>query len=69
MANSGPSKNILAWVIGVIIVIIVDIYIGYVFYATKCEAPGLAQVMVLVVLPAVYLVLMYLTLKNNRNGT
>ena len=64
MANSGQRNPIVAWVIGVIIVVIVDIYIGYLFYATKCEAPGLAQVMVLVILPCVYLALMYLTLKR-----
>jgi hypothetical protein len=35
---------------GIIIVAIIDIYIGYLFYATDCQAPGLAQVMALVVL-------------------
>lgn len=54
----------MAWVIGVIIVLIIDVYIGYLFYVTGCQAPGIAQVMILVVLPAVYLVLMYLTLRK-----
>ena len=55
---------LLPWYIGLIIVAIVNVYIGYQFYATKCEAPGLAQILVLIVVPGVYLVLMYLTFKS-----
>jgi len=64
VANSGQRNPIVAWVIGAMIIAIIDIYIGYLFYVTKCQAPGLAQTMVLVVLPGVYLALMYLTLRR-----
>jgi hypothetical protein len=57
-------NQLLPWYIGLIIIVIVDVYIGYQFFATKCEAPGIAQFLVLVVVPGVYLVLMYLTLKS-----
>jgi len=33
-------------------------------FATGCPAPGIAEVLVVVVIPAVYLGLMYLTLKS-----
>jgi hypothetical protein len=64
VANSGQGNPLLAWVIGLIIIAAVDSYIGYLFYATGCQAPGFAQVMVLVILPAVYLALMFLTLRK-----
>ena len=54
----------MPWIIGLVIIAIVDFYIGYLFLATDCQAPGLAQFLVLVAIPVVYLVLMYLTLKS-----
>ena len=64
VANSGQGNPMLAWVIGLIIIAAVDSYIGYLFYVTGCQATGFAQIMVLVILPAVYLALMFLTLKK-----
>jgi hypothetical protein len=56
--------SLLPWYIGLAIIAVVDAFIGYLFYSTRCEAPGLAQVLVLVAVPGVYLVLMYLTFKS-----
>ena len=64
MAASARRNVLVPWLIGVVIIAIVDIYVGYTFYSTKCEAPGLAQFIVLVFVPGVYLVLMYLTFKS-----
>lgn len=64
MQTSAPRNRLLPWYIGLIIIAAVDIYIGYQFYATQCQATGLAQSLVLVVVPGVYLVLMYLTFKS-----
>ena len=55
---------LLSWIIELFIVVIVDIYIGYVFFATPCAAPAIAQFLVLAVVPGVYLTLMYFTLKS-----
>jgi len=33
-------------------------------FATACQAPGLVQAMVVIVIPAVYLALMYVTFKS-----
>ena len=64
MATTGRRNPLLPWIIGLIIIAVVDIYIGYLFQATNCQAPGIAQFLVLVVVPGVYLVLMYMTLKS-----
>lgn len=55
---------LLPWYIGLAIIAVVDAFIGYLFYGMKCEATGLAQFLVLVAVPGVYLVLMYLTFKS-----
>lgn len=64
MATMTRRNPLMPWIIGLIIIAIADIYVGYLFYATDCQAPGIAQFLVIVVVPAVYLVLMYLTLKS-----
>ncbi len=61
---TGNRNPLLPWYIGLIIIAVVDFYIGYLFYATRCEAPGIAEFLVLIVVPAVYLTLMYLTFKS-----
>jgi hypothetical protein len=59
MATIADRRNfsLPPWYIGLAIIAIVDAFIGYLFYSTKCEAPGLAQFLVLVAVPGVYLVL------------
>ena len=64
MAIADRRMLLLPWYIGLAVIAVVDAVIGYLLYATKCEAPGLAQFLVLVAVPGVYLVLMYLTLKS-----
>ncbi|MGE0417116.1 MAG: hypothetical protein AB7O80_09945 [Acetobacteraceae bacterium] len=54
------------WFIGLGVIAVVDLYIAYQFFATRCEAPGIAQFLVLVAVPGVYLALMYLTFKSQR---
>jgi uncharacterized membrane protein YtjA (UPF0391 family) len=66
MATIAKRTNfhLLPWYIGLAIIAIVDAFIGYQFYSTKCEAPGIAQFLVLVAVPGVYLLLMYLTFRS-----
>lgn len=64
MAATRGRNRLLPWTIGLIIIAIVDVYTGYVFIQTGCQAPGNAQFLVLFAVPAVYLVLMYMTLKS-----
>lgn len=64
MLASAQRNPLLPWFIGVVIIILADIYVGYTFYSTNCQAPGLAQFLVLAAVPGVYLVLMYLTFRS-----
>ncbi len=61
-----PDKRnrLLPWYIGLVIIVAAVAYEGYAFWATKCQAPGGAVFEVLIVVPAVYLALMYLTLRS-----
>lgn len=64
MAETTRRNPLLPWFIGLGIIIPADIYIGYQFLATACSAPVIAQALVVVVVPVVYLTLMYLTFKS-----
>ncbi len=64
MAALARRNVLMPWFIGAVIIAFADLYVGYKFFSTNCEAPGLAQFMVLVAVPGVYLVLMYLTFKS-----
>jgi hypothetical protein len=64
MASTARRNPLMPWYIGLVIVGLVDAFVAYEFFATKCQAPGIAQMLVVVVLPGVYLALMYLTLKS-----
>jgi hypothetical protein len=60
--NQPTRRNRLTpWYVGIAIVILGIIYVGYQMIATNCAAPPIAILGVLVVIPVVYLVLMYLT--------
>ncbi len=60
------SNPLTPWYIGLAIVLLAVIYIGYQWTATECPAPTFIEFGVLIVLPVVYLVLMYLTLSSQE---
>jgi hypothetical protein len=64
MATAKRRNALFPWYIGLAIIAAVDAYIGYRFLSTQCEAPAIAQFLVLVAVPGVYLVLMYLTFRS-----
>ncbi len=57
-------NQLLPWYIGLVIILAAVIYTGYLFHATNCQAPGVAQFLVLIVVPAIYLVLMFITFRS-----
>jgi hypothetical protein len=61
MSTLARRNPLLPWFIGIVVIAIVDAYVGYWSYSSNCQAPGIAQFLVLVAMPAAYLVLMYLT--------
>lgn len=50
--------------IGAVFVVAADIWVAFRMYATDCPAPRFVEVIIVLVVPAVYLALMYLTLKS-----
>jgi len=67
-----PAKRrnpLLAWWIGLAIILAADVIVGYLLTCIDCGAnPGLLGFGVLVVIPAVYLTLMYITLKSQADS-
>ncbi|HTW54606.1 MAG TPA: hypothetical protein VME45_22145 [Stellaceae bacterium] len=67
MATANPRYPLLAWYIGLAIIMIVDGVIGRIFFNSDCTAPEAVQLIVLiVVIPTVYLILMYLTFRSQE---
>jgi uncharacterized membrane protein len=58
----------LAWWIGLVIILVVVAFVAYRFACMECAPPGYAEFMVLGILPAIYLVLMYVTLKSQARS-
>jgi hypothetical protein len=66
MNESAQRNRLLPWYIGLVVVILAIVYIGYQMFAGACPAPTAVELIVLLILPAVYLVLMYLTLISQK---
>ena len=65
--NQPTRRNrLLPWYVGIVIVIAAVIYVGYEIFIVGCPAPTLLSLGVLIVIPVVYLVLMYLTLTSQK---
>lgn len=65
--NAVRRRNRLTpWYIGLAIVFPAVAYVAYQLHTSGCAVPTPAVFMVLVALPAVYLVLMYLTLTSQE---
>jgi len=54
-------NRLLPWYIGIAVIIAAEIVVAYQMFYVGCPAPVLLELAMLVVIPAVYLVLMYLT--------
>ena len=61
MVQAIRRNRLLPWYIGITIVIAAEIYVGYQMFYVGCPAPVLLELAMLIVIPAVYLGLMYLT--------
>lgn len=57
-------SRLLPWYIRLLIIAAAVIYVGYQMSATACPAPTFRELGGLIVIPTVYLVLMYLTLTS-----
>ena len=61
MVQTIKRNRLLPWYIGIAIVIAAEIYVGYEMFYVGCPAPVLLELATLIVIPVVYLGLMYLT--------
>jgi hypothetical protein len=59
-------SRLLPWDVGLAIVIVAVAYVAYEMFYVGCPAPALVELIVLLVIPAVYLALMYLTLVSQE---
>jgi hypothetical protein len=67
MQQAAPKRNrLMPWYIGLVLNLAAVLFVGYRMWAGNCPAPTLIEVGVLTVIPAVYLVLMYLTFVNQE---
>jgi hypothetical protein len=67
MADKSHKRNRLTpWYVGLIVILAAVIFVGYRMWASGCGiSPGL-EFLVLAIMPAVYVVLMYLTLTSQE---
>lgn len=65
MAAPARRNKLYPWYLGFLIIAAAVLFIGYRMYAGSCPAPGIIELGVLIVVPAVYLVLMYMTLTSD----
>ena len=54
-------NRLLPWYIGIAIVILGELYVAYQMFYVGCQAPAMLMLAVLIVIPVVYLTLMYTT--------
>ena len=66
MAQIVRRNRLMPWYIGIAIVLVAVVYVGYQMYATNCGISAPLALIVLGVIPVVYLVLMYLTLTSQE---
>ena len=69
MANETQSRNLMmAWWAGLVIILAAVAYTAYRFACMECAPAGYLEFMILGIVPAVYLVLMFLTLKSQADS-
>ena len=69
MANRTSSRNpMMAWWIGFAIILAAMAYTSYRFACMECAPAAFLEFMILGIVPAVYLGLMYLTLKSQSDS-
>ncbi|MDX5366273.1 MAG: hypothetical protein LPK88_07560 [Alphaproteobacteria bacterium] len=69
MSDKSRRNPMTPWWIGFAIILAVVIYFGYRFSCLECGHPGgFIEFIVLALVPAVYLTLMYITLKDQADS-
>ena len=61
MVQTIRRNRLLPWYIGIAIIVAAELVVGYQMFYVGCPAPVLLELAMLIVIPVVYLGLMYLT--------
>ncbi len=61
-----PAKHsrLFPWYVGIAIIAAFELFVGFAFFGPSCRAQVIPQTLVLVVLPVIYLALMFLALRS-----
>lgn len=66
MNQTARRNRLMPWYVGLAIVVLGVIYVGFQMAASGCAIPAISVFLVLLAIPVVYLVLMYLTLTSQE---
>jgi hypothetical protein len=66
MSGTAKRNRLMPWTIGLVIIVVAVAYAAWEVTSNGCGAPAVTLVIALVVMPAVYLALMYLTLTSQE---
>lgn len=66
MTETKTRNPLLPWYIGLVIIAVVDFWVARELFSSACQAPGIIAMGIVVVIPVVYLALMYVTFKSQR---
>lgn len=66
MSGTMKRNRLMPWTIGLVIIVLAVLYAGWTLLSSDCAVPAPTVVLALVVMPTVYLVLMYLTLTSQE---
>lgn len=61
---AGKHSRLYPWYIGVAIIIAFELVAASLAFGPSCRAPAVAQILILVVLPVIYLALMFMALRS-----
>lgn len=65
-AQSHERNRLTPWYVGLAIILAAVVFVGYRMWANECGVSAGLELIVLAVMPAVYLILMYLTLTSQK---
>jgi hypothetical protein len=66
MSSTAPRNRLKPWIIGLVLILVADAYAAWSLLTDNCAQPAMTLIMVLVIMPGVYLALMYATLTSQE---
>jgi hypothetical protein len=61
---SAQHSRLYPWYIGVGIIVAFELVVGSLFFGPACRVPAIPQILVLIVLPVIYLALMFMAFRS-----